>query len=80
MSDPHAGHDDWPGIDLEHLPGPTPWPAVLGLGMTLLGGGLVVNPFRFLGLGVSVVGLLLLVAGGTAVLVVARNRARGAQR
>jgi hypothetical protein len=62
MTEPGSSHGDWPGIDLEHLPDPTPWPAVLALGMTLMGGGLVVNPFLFFGLGVSVVGLVLFAA------------------
>jgi hypothetical protein len=54
--------DDWPGIDLEHLPGPTPWPMVLALGMSCLLAGLIISPFKFLGLGVAVLGALLFLA------------------
>jgi hypothetical protein len=66
-------HDHWPGVDLEHLPGPTPWPLVLGLGMTLLGAGTVIDPFRFVGLGISIVGLALF---ATALVVLIREDIR----
>ena len=52
-----ADPDEEPA-DIPHLPDPTPWPLVLALGLTLLGGGLVIEPLRPVGLGVSAIGLV----------------------
>lgn len=62
MADSAHHKDDWPGIDLEHLPGPTPWPLVLALGMTLLLAGLIVRPLMPTGVGVSGLGAVLLLS------------------
>jgi hypothetical protein len=43
-----------------HLPDPTPWPLFLALGLTLVGGGLIVNPFQYNGMAISVTGAILL--------------------
>ena len=42
-----------------HLPDPTPWPLIMALGITFIGGGLVLEPFLLLGVSTSAVGLVL---------------------
>lgn len=54
---PNAANSDWLELPPEPLPRPTYWPAVLALGIALLGWGLVTS------LIISGVGLLLFAAG-----------------
>ncbi len=52
----HRGelHPGWARPRPEHIPRPTYWPAVMGIGITMIGWGLITTPL------ISLVGLLLL--------------------